>query len=126
MIGDADSGEDGYVTINEMLEDTPVKSPLCPLCKKPLVKEDKVLHSRGQRYVTLFSCKKDGPMLLTLRLHRNFNDTWRAKRTINKATEEEIADYRRRLEEANVKRKPRSRRPNKKRPRRRPVDAAKS
>ena len=126
VIGDADAGEDGYVTINEMLDDAPVKSPLCPLCKKPLTQENKVLHSRGQRYITLFSCKKDGPMLLTLKLHRNFNDTWRAKRTINLATEEEIADYRQRLEEATAKRKPRSRRPNKKRPRRRPTEAAKS
>ena len=85
-----------------------------------------MLHSRGQRYLMLFSCKKDGQMLLTLKLHRNFNDTWRAKRTLNHATEEEIADYRRRLEEANIKRKPRSRRPGKKRPRRRQSESVQS
>ena len=126
VIGDADSGEDGYVTISEMLEDPLVKAPVCPLCKKPLISEDKMLHSRGQRYLMLFSCKKDGQMLLTLKLHRNFNDTWRAKRTLNHATEEEIADYRRRLEEANIKRKPRSRRPGKKRPRRRQSESVQS
>ena len=32
VIGDADGGDDGYVTINEMMED--VKNPICPLCKK--------------------------------------------------------------------------------------------
>ncbi len=117
VIGDADSGDDGYVTISEMLDDALVKSPVCPLCKKPLVALDKMLHSRGQRYLMLFHCKRDGDMFLTLKLHRNFNDTWRAKRTLNHASEDEIADYRRRLAEANVKRKPRSRRPAKKRAR---------
>ena len=126
VIGDADAGDDGYVTVSEMLSDPVVKSPVCPMCKRLMRAEGRILHTKGQKYTAPFKCPMDGEMLLTLKLHRNFNDTWRAKRTINHATEEEIADDRHRLEEANVKRKPRSRRPGKKRPRRRPTEAEKS
>ena len=48
VIGDADAGGDGYVTISEMMEDEVVKFPICPLCKKPMQEEDKLLHSKGQ------------------------------------------------------------------------------
>lgn len=88
VIGDADAGDDGYVTVKEMLDDGIVKSPVCPICKLPLVSEGKLLHTKGQKYTAPFSCKKDGEMFLVLRLHRNFNDTWRAKRTIQPATDE--------------------------------------
>ena len=55
-------------------------------------------------------------MLLTLRLHRNFNETWRAKRTLKLADEAALGEYREGLEKANVRkktvrrRKPKSRR----------------
>ena len=88
VIGDADAGDDGYVTIGEMLEDEPVSHPVCPLCGDTLTAESKTLHSKGQRYTTLFRCQKDGKMLLTLKLHRNFNDTWRAKLTLDRSSEE--------------------------------------
>lgn len=105
VIGDADAGDDGYVTISELLDDESVKSPACPICKAPMTQRDKVLHSKGQKYTLLYSCKKDGDMLLSLKLHRNFNDTWRAKRTVRPADEEQIARYREGLEKSNVKRK---------------------
>jgi hypothetical protein len=116
VIGDADAGGDGYVTISELLDDDIVKSPVCPLCKAPLKAEDKVLHSKGQRYTLHFNCKKHGDMLLTLRLHRNFNETWRAKRTLKLADEGALAEYLEGLEKANIRkktarrRKPKSRR----------------
>ena len=116
VIGDADAGDDGYVTISELLDDDIVKSPLCPLCKSPLKEEDKLLHSKGQRYTFHYNCKKHGDMLLILRLHRNFNDTWRAKRTVRLADEAALAEYRDGLEKANIRkktvrrRKPKSRR----------------
>ena len=105
VIGDADAGEDGYVTISEMLEDDVVCHPLCPICKKPLLSKGKPLHSKGQRYTYYYECKKDGDMFLTLKLHRNFNDTWRAKRTIDKATDEKLEAYRAGLEKSNIRRK---------------------
>jgi inhibitor of KinA sporulation pathway (predicted exonuclease) len=36
VIGDADAGDDGYVTISEMLDDPIVKNPVCPICKKEM------------------------------------------------------------------------------------------
>ena len=78
VMGDADAGGDGYVAISELLEDEAVKSPICPLCKAALTEEDKLLHSKGQRYTFHYRCKKHGDMLLTLRLHRNFNEIGRA------------------------------------------------
>ena len=41
VIGDADAGGDGYVTITEMMDDALVASPLCPICNKEMIEEDK-------------------------------------------------------------------------------------
>jgi DNA polymerase III epsilon subunit-like protein len=111
VIGDADAGDDGYVTISEMLDDDAVKKPLCPICKKTLTQELSLLHSKGQRYTYLYNCKKDGNMLLSLKLHRNFNETWRAKRTVEIANKEKTEEFKRNLERSNVKRKARRRKP---------------
>ncbi len=105
VIGDADAGDDGYVTIGELLEDDIVRKPLCPICKAPLSEKDKLLHSKGQKYTFHFSCKKDGDMLLSLKLHKNFNDTWRAKRIIKKADGDALKEYREGLERASIRRK---------------------
>ena len=105
VIGDADAGDDGYVTIPEMLEDEIVSSPPCPICKEKLKSCGRPLHSKGQKYTFVFECDKDGEMILTLKLHRNFNDTWRAKRTIDKATKEKLDAYHCGLEKSNIRRK---------------------
>ncbi|MCQ2413234.1 MAG: exonuclease domain-containing protein [Clostridia bacterium] len=115
VIGDADAGDDGYVTIGELFADECVASPVCPICKKPLTRKDKPLHSRGQRFCVLCRCEKDGDMFLTLKLHRNFNDTWRAKRVIAPATEEQIIEYKHKLNENAIRRKSRNRRSGMKR-----------
>ena len=107
MLGDADAGDDGYVTIEELLDDEKIKSPLCPICKERMTERGKMLHSRGQKYTYLFSCKNDGDMLITLKLHRNFNDTWRAKRSVIAATDERIKEYHEGLERSNFRRKAR-------------------
>ena len=111
VIGDADAGEDGYVTIGEMLEDDIVKNPICPICRGPLVSKNKPLHSKGQRYTFHFACEKDGDMLLVLKLHRNFNETWRARRTLAYATEEQLQEFARGLERSVARRKVRQRKP---------------
>ncbi|MBR2343607.1 MAG: exonuclease domain-containing protein [Clostridia bacterium] len=121
VIGDADAGDDGYVTINEMLDDDIVARPKCPICSAPLVKIGRTLHSKGQRYTLRFSCKRDGEMLEVLKLHRNFNETWRAKRTIAEATEEQLLEFDRALERSNIRRKARKPRS----PRRNPKSEAK-
>ncbi len=109
VIGDADAGDDGYVTIGEMLDDDVVKSPTCPICHSPMQAKNKVLHSKGQKYTFHFNCKKDGDMLLVLRLRRNFNETWRAKRTIALATSEQLEELQKGLERTAVRRKMRQR-----------------
>ena len=111
VIGDADAGDDGYVTISEMLDDEIVKSPKCPICHAVMQAQDRVLHSKGQKYTFHFNCKKDGDMLLVLRLRRNFNETWRAKRTIAYASEESLEEFRKGIERTAVKRKMRQRKP---------------
>ena len=105
VIGDADAGDDGYVTIGELLEDDAVAAPICPLCKAKLEATGKPLHSKGQKYTFIYHCKKDGDLILTLKLHRNFNDTWRAKRTLDKATDEKLKAYMLGLEKSNIRRK---------------------
>lgn len=105
VIGDADAGDDGYVTIGEMLEDEIVCAPDCPICKEKLNSKGKYLHSKGQRYTFVYSCEKCGDMILTLKLHKNFNDTWRAKRVIDVATDEMLEKYRIGIEKSNIRKK---------------------
>ncbi len=105
VIGDADAGDDGYVTINEMLDDDIVKAPDCPICGKPLSQKGKTLHSKGQRYTFYFECKNDGDIFEILKLHKNFNDTWRARRMMKPASPEEVEEYKKGLERSNIRRK---------------------
>lgn len=113
VIGDADAGDDGYVAIEELLEDPQVASPVCPHCSAPLVQKGKPLHSKGQKYTYYYSCPEHGDMLLTVRLHRNFNDTWRARRVLQVADEASLAAYREGLERSNIRRKVQRRRKTK-------------
>ncbi len=108
VIGDADAGDDGYVTINEMLEDAPVSAAKCPLCSSDMVQVEKPLHSKGQKYSYIYSCPSHGKMLLCLKLHKNFNDTWRAKLTVDEADEEKIQAHRAALERSFQKKKTRA------------------
>ena len=123
VIGDADAGDDGYVTIGEMLSDDIVTKPECPICKRVMTSHDRSLHSKGQRYTFHFVCSEHGDMLLSLKLHRNFNETWRARRTIQKAAPEALEEFRRGIERTAIKRKVR---PRKSRGPRRPLDAGKN
>ena len=93
VMGDADAGDDGYVTIEELLEDEEVKKPVCPICTSRLRECGKPLHSKGQKYTYYYECERDGEMFITYRLHRNFNDTWRAKRIIRRADEAAVKSY---------------------------------
>ena len=106
VIGDADAGEDGYVTVNEMLDDGINSHPTCPICKRPTESLGRILHSKGQRYSAPVSCKEHGDRFLILKLHRNFNDTWRARRTLQPATDELWAKYSEGLEKTAQKRRP--------------------
>ncbi len=114
VFGDADAGEDGYVTIGELLEDKSLTEPQCPLCKGVLTQKLKPLHSKGQRYSYLMNCKKDGDMLLTLKLHRNFNETWRARRTVEIANTDKVNEFKKALELSNAKRRAPRRKPRRK------------
>ncbi len=115
VIGDADAGDDGYVTIGEMLDDEIVASPACPICGKALVLKGRPLHSKGQKYTFYFNCESDGDLFEVLRLHRNFNDTWRARRVIKPANEGTIAEYLDGIEKSSIRHKTRRRRSGAKR-----------
>ena len=113
VIGDADAGDDGYVTIAELLDDECVKSPVCPICKGALTTDERLLHSKGQKYTYHYVCKKDGDMLLSLKLHRNFNETWRARRTVKRADEAALLEFREGLSRSNIRKKAARRRKSK-------------
>ena len=105
VIGDADAGDDGYVTIGELLDDELIRAPICPICKKPLEQKGKALHSKGQRYTFYFSCKRDGDLFEVLRLHKNFNETWRAKVVFTHASSEKLEEYKQALERGEIRKK---------------------
>ena len=115
VIGDADAGDDGYVTIGELLDDDIVKSATCPVCGRKLRLLTKPLHSKGQRYTFHYGCDNDGDMLLTLKLLRNFNETWRARLAIEKADEEKLLQLREALEKSAIRRRSRRKNPRTKR-----------
>ncbi len=115
VIGDADAGDDGYVTIGELLDDEVVKNPKCPLCSSKLKSLSKPLHSKGQRYTFRYFCEKDGDMLLSLKLYRNFNETWRAKRTLEKASKARLAEFEEGLVRTAVRRRSKRKSPRHKR-----------
>ncbi len=116
VLGDADGGDRGYPTVEALLSDRQVQAPLCPHCKKELVAQNDLLHSKGQRYTRLFTCSEHGHMFLRLHIMHNFNGTFRAKYTLLPADEAGEKDYERRLKDAAAK-------PRRKRPRRRPKAA---
>ncbi len=111
VIGDADAGDDGYVTIGELLDDPIVKGASCPECGIPMTPVGKPLHSKGQRYTFHYSCHQHGEELLCLKLLRNFNETWRAKYTVERATPERIAELEAAIEKSAVRRRTRRRSP---------------
>ena len=53
-------------------------------------------------------------MMLSLKLHRNFNDTWRAKMTLEIVDSAKIEEFKDSLEKSNVKRKAKRHRPRRK------------
>ncbi len=109
-IGNADTGEEGFPEIGDLLASPAVAQPACPMCGATLSVMDRTLHSKGQRYTVLLGCREHGQMLMSLKLHRNFNETWRARKLLVEADEETVAAYREKLKEGEVRRKTRTRR----------------
>ena len=95
--GDADSGEKGFASVERILALDEVKAPRCPLCDAPLEAKEKTLHSKGQRYLTLYTCPKDGDMMQQLSIKRNINETLRARIVFFRADEERLAKYKEKL-----------------------------
>ena len=115
-IGNADVGGTGYAEITDLLACSEACEPLCPLCGKVTTSTEKTLHSKGQRYTRLIRCSEHGDMLMQLKLQHNFNETWRARKTISPADAEAVDAFKEKLKECEQQRKARSRRR-----RRRPV-----
>ncbi len=115
-IGCADAGDTGFNSIEEALAHPDVKTPKCPLCDRALTTEGETLHSRGQRYTRLMSCAEHGEFMVNVRLQHNFNETLRARKTVNPADEESIATYRRKLADAEAAQKARAPRRRRRRP----------
>ena len=109
-IGNADVGAVGFSEINELLACPEASDPLCPLCGKATTSTEKTLHSKGQRYTRLIHCSKHGDMLMQLKLQHNFNETWRARKTISPADAEAVDAFKEKLKECEQQRKARSRR----------------
>ncbi len=109
--GDSNIGEDGYVEISEFLETEDATLKVCPICQKEINCTKKTLHCKGHKYVTLHECEKDGKLFLNVKMLKNFDESWRAHKTVTFADEDAIADYERRLEENSQRKRKRTRRP---------------
>jgi len=109
-IGNADTGGRGFAEIAELLKSPEASAPRCPLCDRALSQQEKTLHSKGQRYTLLLTCREHGDMLMQLKLQRNFNDTWRARKTVAQADEESVRVFREKLKESERQKKAHTRR----------------
>ena len=111
-LGDADSGEKGFSSVERILATPEFKTPVCPLCGKPLTQKEPTLHTKGQRYLTLYTCEADGEMMQQLSIKRNINETLRAHIILFRADEEKMKRYHEKLEnEKQFRRAHRRRRP---------------
>ena len=119
--GHADVCEKGFPTLDEVMRDERIAAPVCPTCGKPLEKTGRLLHAKGQKYTQLLSCPEHGHMLMTLRLTRNLDETFRAKRMLTEPSGEEIAAYEQKLAKAGI-----AKTAGKRRRRRRPGGSAKA
>lgn len=110
--GDSNIGEDGYVEINEFLESADAVLDKCPICNERAACTGKTLHCKGHKYVTMYNCEKDGNLFLNVKMLKNFDESWRAHKTVTLADKDAIADYVRRLEESSQRKRKRTRRPH--------------
>ena len=101
-IGNADVGEKGFATAEQVVKESCIDRLDCPLCKKKMEKAGKLLHEKGQRYKLLYICDEHGKMMASLRLVRNLNGTLRGKRTISQATDEAVRIYLEKLSRTEV------------------------
>ena len=101
-LGNADVGEKGFSIIDGILKHDSVDTPRCPLCDEKMEKTGKMLHAKGQRYSRLCTCKEHGKMMLSVRVIRNLNETFRGNCTVVEATEERIATYETKLKNAEM------------------------
>ena len=109
-LGDADVGERGYTGFSSLNDFEGHGVISCPFCKKKMAQDDKTLHMKGQRYLTLMSCAEHGKMFVTARLSHNMDSTYRIKFSIEAADDEKISSYKTKLSEAEQYRKANSQR----------------
>ena len=109
--GDADIGEEGYASIEEIHKAPEAAAPPCPTCGATLTPLGRAVHGRSHRYRTLCHCETDGDFFLTLKVFGNHNSTFRFRKTLTVADPAETEAYRKKIEEAPKKRRrPRHRR----------------
>jgi len=97
VFGDADSGERGFVSVEKALATEALTTPVCPMCQKPLVQKEPMLHAKGQKYQALYACEEHGEMMLVGSIKRNINDTYRLRVILMRADEERLTRYREKL-----------------------------
>ncbi len=103
--GDADIGERGYTSTEEIVASPEFSIPPCPICGAQLATVTRALQGRGHRYRTLCSCEKDGDMFVTIRIAKNCDESLRFRKTITVADPAESEQHKKKLAEATVKRR---------------------
>ena len=97
VFGDADSGEEGFTSVEKALRTPAFAAPVCPTCGKPLTQKEPLLHAKGQKYQALYACEEHGEIMLVASLRRNINDTLRLRVILMHPDEERLTRYRERL-----------------------------
>lgn len=103
-IGDSDVGETGFCgfTSMESLVDNGFHVTDCPICHTVMERAGRTLHSKGQRYITPYTCRQHGDFFTTVRLTHNINGTYRMKITAERSEEARETAYREGLRTAEI------------------------
>ena len=107
--GESDIGQEGFASPEALMGDREIATMTCPLCSRVLKNDGKPLHTRGHKYQLIGRCEEHGNLLFTWRLSRNFDETWRARKLVERATAEDEETFRRKSEEHANRRKTRRR-----------------
>ena len=107
--GESDIGQKGFDSPEDVMGNADIALLKCPICARVLKNERKPLHTKGHKYQTLGRCEEHGNLLFTWRLSRNFDETWRARKLVERATAEDERVFLQKLEEHANRRKTRRR-----------------
>lgn len=107
--GDASIGEQGFANCDLPQNFMEANAGDCPICGEKMSTIAAPLHVKGRKYITIYNCKNHGNMLISAKMLKNFDDTYRIRLTAEKSTPEKEKDFHDREVKTRIQKRPRHR-----------------